>query len=73
MPHSWAGNHTNTKVFYLSTYKIPTVPALRWTGASALTSEDGRDDGGQQTAGVDGQVEDGEEGASLLLLLENRK
>lgn len=37
------------------------------------TSEDGGDDGGQQAASVDGQVEDGEEGASLLLLLDVAK
>jgi len=37
------------------------------------TSEDGGDDGGQQTASVDGQVEDGEEDASLLLLLDTGK
>lgn len=34
------------------------------------TSEDGGDDSGQQTASVDGQVEDGEESAPLLLLLD---
>lgn len=33
-----------------------------------LTFKDGCDDSGQQTASIDGQVEDGEEGASLLLL-----
>lgn len=33
------------------------------------TFQDGRDDGGQQAPGIDGQVEDGEEGGPLLLLL----
>lgn len=33
-------------------------------------SEDGGDDRGEQTACIDGQVEDGKEGASLLLLLD---
>lgn len=37
---------------------------------SSPTSEDGGDDSGQQTASIDGQVEDGEEGASLFLLLD---
>lgn len=32
------------------------------------TSENGGDDGGQETSSVDGQVEDGEEGAPLFLL-----
>lgn len=34
----------------------------------SATFEDGRDEGGQQAAGIDGQVEDGEEGAALFLL-----
>ena len=34
------------------------------------TFKDGGDHSGQQTASIDGQVEDGEEGASLLLLLD---
>lgn len=32
------------------------------------TFQDGGDDGGQQAAGIDRDVEDGEEGASLLFL-----
>lgn len=32
------------------------------------TFQDGGDDGGQQAAGIDGDIEDGEKGASLLFL-----
>lgn len=38
------------------------------TDQPQCTFQDGCDDSGQQAASIDGQVEDGEEGASLLLL-----
>lgn len=63
---SWKPQHTIYK------FNIYTILFAYFTFCDQLwcTSEDGGDDGGQQTAGIDGQVEDGEERAPLLLLLD---
>ena len=65
-PHT----HTHTHTFILNPTRESLVYFLL---CDQRTSEDGGDNGGQQAAGVDGQVEDGEEGAPLLLLLDTGK
>lgn len=51
-------------------FKFQKHDLIQWKVCDQLkgTFKDGCDESGQQTASINGQVEDGEEGASLLLL-----